>query len=572
MDNFLLQAIVDEAAPHLIGQRLGKVYQPGRTDLVLDFKSGPEQALIISTDPDRLGLYLGHRPANDSASKSAALPAFAARLRKSLGSSRLIGFEKLGDDRVIFLDFRAVDESGKPIVSRLAISLVGRSADIYLVENQIVVASLRNRDVGQTYQPASPAPDRLDPFLLPNEAWLGLIAGSDGNIAVAAASLLGFTRTFIRELEFLGSKVGPVAALREILARITERPAHARMYSTAGLDSLDREPGLPQAEMILTHVELQHLEGWIETRFPTLSVASERYFALLACRRVFDERRHDLTVQAKAQLKKQTSLRDKLRQELAHCGSADTHQRFGELLLANLHQVAKSGNEFLVTDYFTQGEPLISVPDAHKGDARIAADHYFKLARRSRNGISAINQRLPLVEATVIRLQEMLRRLSETTTADDLDGLQGGSGLPGKQKRRVEKPRSEQERERLPGVRRYRSSDGYEILIGRTDRDNDNLTLKIAKSSDLWFHAADYPGSHVVLRNPQRKAVPPVSIREAAELAAKFSQAGKDTKVAVNYCERKFVSKPKGFAPGQVRLASFKTILVAPREAGEHLQ
>ena len=131
----------------------------------------------------------------------------------------------------------------------------------------------------------------------------------------------------------------------------------------------------------------------------------------------------------------------------------------------------------------------------------------------------------------------------------------------------VKKPKDES----LPGVRRYRSSDGYEILVGRTDRDNDQLTMRIAKSFDLWFHAADYPGSHVVLRNPRRQPVPQRSIAEAAQLAAKFSQAKDAPKVAVNYCEKKFVTKPKGFAPGQVRLSSFKTILVEPAEAGERL-
>jgi predicted ribosome quality control (RQC) complex YloA/Tae2 family protein len=125
--------------------------------------------------------------------------------------------------------------------------------------------------------------------------------------------------------------------------------------------------------------------------------------------------------------------------------------------------------------------------------------------------------------------------------------------------------------DRIPGARRYRSSDGYEILVGRADRDNDNLTLRVARSFDLWFHAADYPGSHVILRNPKRQPVPPRSIAEAAQLAAKFSQAKDLPKAAVNYCEKKFVTKPKGFAPGQVRLASFRTILVEPAEAGERV-
>jgi predicted ribosome quality control (RQC) complex YloA/Tae2 family protein len=121
-------------------------------------------------------------------------------------------------------------------------------------------------------------------------------------------------------------------------------------------------------------------------------------------------------------------------------------------------------------------------------------------------------------------------------------------------------------------VRRYRSSDGYEILVGRAARDNYELTFKLARSHDLWLHAADYPGSHVVVRVHSRdEEVPHRTLVEAAQLAAHFSQAKADAKVAVHHTRRKFVSKIKGAAPGLVRLASFRTILVEPREACERI-
>ncbi len=115
-------------------------------------------------------------------------------------------------------------------------------------------------------------------------------------------------------------------------------------------------------------------------------------------------------------------------------------------------------------------------------------------------------------------------------------------------------------------MRRYLSSDDYEILVGRAAQTNDRLTFKIARPHDLWLHAADYPGSHVVIRNPTRNEVPHRTIIEAAQLAAKFSQAGADSKVTVHYTSRKFLTKPKGVAPGLVRMSSFKTITVAPGE------
>jgi len=107
--------------------------------------------------------------------------------------------------------------------------------------------------------------------------------------------------------------------------------------------------------------------------------------------------------------------------------------------------------------------------------------------------------------------------------------------------------------EKIPGTRRYLSSDGYEVLVGGAPKITDHLTFRIARPQDLWLHAADYPGSHVIVRNPTRKELPHRTIIEAAQLAAKFSQANNDTRVNVNYTQQKFVSRIKGAAPGLVR-------------------
>src|SRR4030095_6278133 len=102
---------------------------------------------------------------------------------------------------------------------------------------------------------------------------------------------------------------------------------------------------------------------------------------------------------------------------------------------------------------------------------------------------------------------------------------------------------------RIAGARQYVSTDGFEILVGRAAHDNDNITFKLARPNDLWLHAADYPGSHVVIRNSTRKEIPHRTIIEAAQLAAYFSQANKDPKVDVHYTARKIVSKHRSAAP-----------------------
>src|SRR6185369_1266423 len=116
----------------------------------------------------------------------------------------------------------------------------------------------------------------------------------------------------------------------------------------------------------------------------------------------------------------------------------------------------------------------------------------------------------------------------------------------------------------VSGARRFVSSDGFEILVGRSSAANDALTFKIARPSDLWLHAADYPGSHVVVRNPGRGDVPHRTIVEAAQLAAFYSDARGEALADVRYTPRRFVTKPRGGALGLARIAKFKTVAVRP--------
>ena len=227
-----------------------------------------------------------------------------------------------------------------------------------------------------------------------------------------------------------------------------------------------------------------------------------------------------------------------------------------------------------MVDLFDPEQELIEIDAAGGGTVQESAEHYFRLARKGRHSRESIAKRRPVVIAEMEAVTRDQRQLSAMTRLEEPVLMAAKYGLsnslppePAQTKGRVRV----EGKGTVPGTRRYRSGDGYEILVGRTDRDNDYLTQRVAKSSDLWFHAADYPGSHVILRNPTRQPVPHRSILEAARLAAKFSQARELSKVAVNYCEKKFVTKPRGFPPGQVRLASFRTITVEPGEAGERI-
>ncbi len=584
MENFTLQTITNELQPLLVGLRLGKAYQFGVTDLALDFRMRDGRCLMLSTDPQRLALYLTKRDVRRLETEARTDTAFASLLRKHLGGARLIALEKLGYDRVVRFDFEAFenDEAGeaeteerKTVARSLVIELIGRAANVYLLAETKVIATLRERaDLTEPYREPEPPARKHDPFDLTPETFTQLIAACDNDMASAVRyHLIGFDQPYTRELVARAENKAPAVALSELLHELFAQPPQPSLYSAAPLDEIRREIGGAEFSLLLAPITFHHLRNQHVTHFATINEAADVCFTLQDERRSFIAARQQIESTLRTRLKKLQALANNLRRERDGYTKAEQHQRFGELLLSGLHAAVKTERGFLVTDYYSDDQSQIEIPAAGKPDAKEAAEHYFKLARKARHGLQAISERLPVAEREIAELEATLNRLSSVITREQLAPFTDQPAQPAKQQKASPSSptRKKAKAEQISGVRRYRSSDGYEILVGRSSRDNDHLTLRVAKSSDLWFHTADYPGSHVVLRNPQRREVPPRAITEAAQLAAKFSTARAAAKVAVNYCERKFVTKPKGFAPGQVRLSSFKTVLVEPKEAGERI-
>jgi predicted ribosome quality control (RQC) complex YloA/Tae2 family protein len=261
------------------------------------------------------------------------------------------------------------------------------------------------------------------------------------------------------------------------------------------------------------------------------------------------------------EVSKRTRLIKKLKADLAAHGDADEWKRLGDLLLANVKTARRDVDKVFVTDYFDSGAPEISVEIDRNESLTGAAEGYFRKYTKARNARTEIAERLRIAEKELAGLKERAERLEEVIASGDEDSLLEFTGDREKRKQAGRR----KEKITTPGVRTFISSDGLEILVGKKAKDNDFLTFRIAKSLDIWMHAADYPGSHVVIRNPNRKDVPQSTMIEAAQLAAFYSQGKKQTKAAVHHTQKKFVNKPKGAAPGLVSLASFKTLLVEPK-------
>jgi len=314
-------------------------------------------------------------------------------------------------------------------------------------------------------------------------------------------------------------------------------------------------------------------------QFDSLSEALDHHYNALINAQAFDAQASNARADLRKKLSRQQKLLKTLQTGLAGHADAEQQKRLGDLLLANLSTARRSRDRVKLIDYFSADAPVIEIELAEKVTLPQEAERRFALYSRSKRAVKQITSRIALAQKELAGLEAQQAELEKLIAEGDATALEkfaspasaGGprAGSSPTVREGVNKPKRKPEK--IPGVRRYVSSDGFEILVGRTSRDNDHLTFKVARPNDLWLHAADYGGSHVVVRNATRKDVPRRTIIEAAQLAAQFSQARKDPKVDVHYTERKFVSKPRGSAPGLVRMTRFKNITVAPKEGVERI-
>ena len=296
--------------------------------------------------------------------------------------------------------------------------------------------------------------------------------------------------------------------------------------------------------------------------FPTLSEALDHFHLEKEAEKLFQQRAKAAESKINQEIAKRRKLVKKLNQDLENHGDAEKWKRFGDLILANLADAVRIDEKVLVVDYFDENVPTIEIEVDVNDSLTQAAEKFFRRYTKARNAKEEVSKRLLDLEEQISDFELQKERIAEAIAERDENFL---IDLVGVKLEKLPIKLRDRKTESFSGARRFVSSDDFEILVGKASKDNDFLTFRVAKSLDLWLHAADYPGSHVVIKNPNRKEIPPKTLLEAAQLAAFYSHAREQPKVAVHYTQKKFVNKPKGAALGLVSLSSFKTILVEPK-------
>jgi predicted ribosome quality control (RQC) complex YloA/Tae2 family protein len=618
MDNFALEALVREIIPSLLQKQIHKIRPLGETGFALGLRSRTNEFLMISLERPCPTFFLTDRFSSSQREASDWL----LTLRKYLMGGKILNVRKEFSERRVLVELENYRRMLSPVRLALVLELTPAKANAWLLnENQEVMASFYPAHPGKalgtlkTQTHSSWAVDRitkqdfelwalnsviLGGRTLNRHAAIPAASGEGTNSMTAAlrsrpaqppASLSGMSRYFVQEIFFdrLSDPESLWERFQTLLKRVQHGPYLPQLYFLEGRHrSSTKSTHLSEGftlggggQIYVSPFPLDCLGGLDHSEFQSINAAVAEVYRICASNAFVVATRNSQLSQVDSLLKKRRRLLMNLREDLGRSEEAETYKKYADLLYAQQHKSPPGGKGVKLVDLFDADQKEIEVPLDPELSLIQNAVRYSKLYQKARRSIPLVASRIKKTEQEIRVLAHERERLAAAVTLEGLRQAgsaslgshagQGGSNRPDKTgpsptgQGTPRHPRDVHDALVRKTAKSFLSSDGLTILVGKSSKDNDTLTLKIAQSDDFWFHVAGYGGSHVVLRNPQKlKAPPRLSLLEAAGLAAYFSQARNSSKVEVHYTQKKSVSKPKGSKPGLVQLRDYKSVSVKP--------
>ncbi len=571
LDGAFLHAVKNELQP-LVGGRIEKIHQPSREEVIISIRTrSGSKKLYISANAGSARVHITEKPVDNPQTP----PMFCMLLRKRLGSGKLMAIRQDGLERILFLDFECVNELGDIVTVTIACEIMGRCSNLILIDHEgKVIDSIKRVDEemsrermvlpGMRYT-MPPRDQRLN-FLTaePEEIVSRLREVPPAELSKALIRVFeGISPVLAREWTFFagrGTELRSNTIDGDQLDRLLFDIKRTKQLLTDGeccfCAAGDRDGMLKD----FSFIRLNQYGNLMLTK--ELSSASELldYFYFERDRAARTKQRANDLFKLLVNLTERTSRRiSAQQQELAACAEKDTFKLWGDLISANIYRIQKGDATAVVENFYDEECPTVEIElDIRKTPAQNAQKYYAEY-KKCVTAEEKLAGQIEKGQEELQYLDSVFDALTRAEAENDIIQLRlelaeqgyirstGGKNKPPKA---------------LPPIE-YKSSDGYTILVGRNNHQNDQLTLKFAEKTDMWLHTQTITGSHVIIVT-DGETPPDKTIEEAAVIAAVNSKGRNSTLVPVDYCLARYVKKPSGAKPGKVIFTNYKTAFVKP--------
>ena len=576
LDGAMLSQVKQEIET-AVGARVDRITQPGREEMILALR-GRQGAyrLLISVNAASPRIHFTRAAVENPKTP----PMFCMLMRKLLGSSQLTAVRQDGLDRVLELDFDTIDELGDHVTLTLCVEIMGRHSNLIIrrPDGKIVdsikridtsMSSVRPVLPGLTYTlPPSPA-EKLDLLEVPAETVLDRLRSEPRQIELSRRlqeCLQGVSPLLCREIAFFAARGVEKTAfeltpeeenrLKFYLETLADNMRQGRCTPVMLVD----ETGRPRD---FSFVEVrQYGASYTLQEFPTYGELLDAFYAQKDAVDRMRQRSLDLQKLLTATRERIVRRLDNQRRELAESADREKYKIYGDLLATNMYSLQKGDRRAVVQNYYEEGYPEVEIQLDPRLTPNQNVQKYYNEYRKRDTAEKKLREQIASGQAELEYIDSVADLLDRAQTDADLTAIRRELSQEGYLKHYAFKGKKE---EKLPPLR-FESDDGFPILVGRNNVQNDRLTLRESRGNDIWFHTQKIPGSHVIVVTGGRE-VPDRTLEQACILAATHSQASESAKVPVDYTEVRHVRKPNGAKPGMVVYEPYQTAIVNPDKA-----
>ncbi|MFP4497532.1 MAG: NFACT family protein [Vulcanimicrobiota bacterium] len=573
IDFLAFQVFSGELKQILMGAQLQKLFQPGGFEFVFRFRNpGINYFLYINLEKDNIQFH----PVPGKFATSIEPTPFCMQLRKHILNARITDMKVVENDRILILEFSRAGQ-----VKKLVFELTGNTANLIILDDmdKYVGAFTRQDDfrriiTGQPYTLPAPV-DRVNPLAVQQEGFFKLLDElATEKISIKDALALtfkGLKKKYNQEILFQAG-IHPHMNIDELgmnqkndlwknwnlfFEKIRNRQFDPVLYYEKDDEYMEEPP------VEWSFWEFETLKGSPLEKVSTVSDALQAYSFRQGIKDQQESQKEDLLSAIRKRYKKVKRRLKNQQNDLESARESLKLKTYADLLLANMHLVQGKTGEIQVMDYYEDPPVQRTITLDPSKTPQENAERFYNKYKKARRGLDIIDRRIRMTREELDFLARAKQDVASADTVEDLEVIKQNLKDEGfYQLSRQGKGGKQQE---VSGPRRFELDKGYIALVGRNSKQNDQLVTSIGNKEDIWFHATEIPGSHVVLKiQKPSQTIPDRVVHRSAQLAAYFSQARQATKVPVSYTRLKYVRKIKGNKSGKVFYTHEKSILVKP--------
>lgn len=539
-DGITMHAVIAELNKNIINAKINKVFEPSKNEIILGlYNNGKNYALNIniSSNNYRMNLTTHSKP------NPFAAPNFCMLLRKHIIGFKIKEFVTYGLERIVEIVLEGYNELNDVVTKKLIIELMGKHSNIILTNSEnYIIDSIRHtdklsgalRDILPAHIYTLPNSDKHDFLVVKSFEEFEKICNGKS----IYNSFVGISKNFVSSLNLTDSK-----ERYDYIKSLINNIDKAKLESVINSNKKDYT--------IVSSEECKNLE---------LNFALDDFYFEKESEEFFINCRNSILKIILEYLKKYNRKLLSINEKLKECKNIDLYKLYGELITSNLYKLPKYNVSKIEVENYYDNDKLITIPLDESISIQKNMEKYFKKYNKLKTALEISAKQKQVTEAELEYIESIVYSLENCSNINEVnevyDEISNSSLFSDSFKKNTKTKNkidiSEPEEFNI---------DGFTVLVGKNNKQNDYLSLKLAKPDDLWFHTKDIRGSHVVLRT-NGKEISNGLIIKCAKLAASHSKAKNSSNVPVDYCLAKYVKKPSGAKPGMVIYTNYKTVNV----------